>query len=63
MYADGVTSLPQVHTVVIKMLMAGLDQQLIDDILTLTNSVVPHSLQISSLVREALETSLSQLRY
>ena len=51
------------HTLVIKMLMAGLDQQFIDNILTLTHSVVPHSLQMPSLVREALEMSLSQLRY
>lgn len=46
-----------------KMLMAGLDQQLINNVLVLSNSVVPHSLQLSSLICEALETSLNQLRY
>ena len=54
---------PQVHTLVIKMMTAGLDQHLLDNILTLSRSVVPHSLQMSSLMREALETSLSRLRY
>jgi len=46
-----------------KMLMAGLDQQLINDTLILSSSVVPHSLELSSLTSEALETSLNQLRY
>ena len=56
-------ALLQIHALVIKMLMAGLDLELIDDILTLSHSVVHHSLQVSSLIREALETLLSQLRY
>lgn len=45
------------------MLMAGVDQQLINNVLTLSHSVVPHSLKLPSLISEALETSLSQLRY
>ena len=53
----------QVHSLLLRMLVAGLDQQLASSVISLSHSVVPHTLLLSDLITEALTTSLTQLKY
>ena len=53
----------QVHSLLLKMLVAGLDQQLICSVISLSHSVVPHKIILSDLITEALNTSLMNIMY
>jgi len=53
----------QVHSLLLRMLVAGLDQHLVSSVISLSHSVVPHTLILSDLITEALSTSLTQLKY
>lgn len=61
--AAAVIAILQVHSLLIRMLIAGLDQQFISSVVSLSCSVVPHTLLLSDLITEALSNSLTQLKY
>ncbi|XP_065910966.1 NBAS subunit of NRZ tethering complex-like isoform X2 [Dysidea avara] len=60
-FAMTICETDKVHSLLLRMLVAGLDQQLASSMISLSHSVVPHTLLLSDLITEALTTSLTQL--